>query len=76
MYNQLYDYFDDILFPCKRRFWKSYGAQHCLLVMIEKFKEAIDRRNEFGARLTDLSRAIDCINHPFLIPKLYSYGVS
>ena len=44
--------------------------------MIEKFKEAIDRGNEIGALLTDLSKAFDCLNHPFLIAKFQSYGVS
>ena len=76
MYNQLYEYFDNILFPSQCGFRKGYSAQHCLLVMIEKFKEAIDRGYEFGALLTDLSKAFDCINHPLLIAKLYSYGVS
>ena len=28
--------------------------------MLEKFKEAIDRGNQFGALLTDLSKAFDC----------------
>ena len=45
MYNQLYEYFDNILFPSQCGFWKGYSAQHYLLVMIEKFKEAIDRGN-------------------------------
>ena len=76
MYNQLYDYFDNVPFPSQSGFWKGYSAQHCLLVMIEKFKEAIDRGYEFGALLTDLSKAFDCINHPLLIAKLYNYGVS
>ena len=72
MDNQLYEYFDNILFPGQCGFRKGYGAQHCLLVMIENFKEATDRGNEFGALLTDLSKAFECINHPLLIAKLYS----
>ena len=51
MYNQLYEYFDNILFPSQCGFRKGYSAQHCLLVMIEKFKEAIDRGFEFGAEI-------------------------
>ena len=76
MYNQLYEYFDNILLPSQCGFRKGYSAQHCLLVMIEKFKEAIDRGYEFSALLTDLSKAFDCINNPLLIAKLYNYGVS
>ena len=41
---------------------------------MEKEKEAIDRRNKFGAILTDLSKAFDCINHPLLIAKIDSYN--
>ena len=62
MYNQLYEYFDNILFPSQCGFRKGYS----LLV-----KEAIERKNEFGALLTDLSKAFDCINHLLLIAKLY-----
>ena len=48
-YNQLCDYFDNILLPRQCGFQKGYSFQHCLLVMIKKIKEAIDRGNEFGA---------------------------
>ena len=70
MYNQLYEYFDNILFPSQCGCQKGFNAQHCLLVMIEKFKEAIDKGYEFCVLLTDLSKAFDCINHPLLIAKL------
>ena len=76
MYNQLYSYFDNILSQNQFGFRKGHSAQQCLLVMIEKFKEAIDKGHEFGALLTDLSKAFDCIDHKLLIAKLYSYGIS
>ena len=44
--------------------------------MKEKFKEAVDNGNEFGALLTDLSKAFDCIDHSLLLAKLYEYVVS
>ena len=73
MYNQLYEYFDNILFPIQCGFRKGYS----LLVMAEKkFMEAIDRGNEFVALLTVLSKAFDYLNHRLLIAKLYNYGVS
>ena len=70
LYNQLCDYFDIILFPSQCGFRNKFTAQYCLLVMTEKFKEAIDRRNEFGA----ISKAFDCINHLLIIAKVHSYG--
>ena len=40
---ELYDDFGTVFFPSQCGFWKGFRAQHCLLVIIEKFKEAIDR---------------------------------
>ena len=48
-------YFDSILSRSQCGFRKGNSAQQCLLLMIEKFKEAIDREHEFGALLTELS---------------------
>ena len=36
-YNQLYQYFENLLFPSQCGFRKGYSTQHCLLVLTEKF---------------------------------------
>ena len=66
LYNQHYSYFDNFLFSNQSGFRKGHSAQQCLLVMIEKLKEAIERGHEFGALSTDLSKAFDCIDHKLL----------
>ena len=65
--NQLDDYFGDILSPSQCGFRQGYSTQHCLLVMLEKLKESADKGHEFGALLTNLSKAFDGIDHKLLI---------
>ena len=45
-------------------------------MILEKFKEGIFKGNQFGALLTDLSKASDCIDYKLLIAKLYEYDFS
>ena len=54
------------------------SSQHCLLAILENYKKSADDGNEYGALLTDLSKAFDCIDHKLLIAKLFCfrYGVS
>ena len=43
--------------------------------MLEKWKHAADNNKVFGALLTDLSKAFDCICDDLLIAKLNAYGL-
>ena len=64
------------LFSRLRRygFPKGQSAQHCLLVLIEKYCKVLDKRGFAGLLLTDLSKAFDCIDHELIIAKLHVYG--
>ena len=43
--------------------------------MIEKWKKSVDNKGTFGALLTNLSKAFDCIPHELLIAKLSANGL-
>ena len=73
-YPQIYEYFDRIFSKYLCGFRKGHSTQHCLLFMLEKLKEALDKGLTTGILLTDLTKAFDCISHELLITKLHAYG--
>ena len=53
-------------------FTKKYSAKQALIAMIEKDRKTLDKIGTFGALLTDLSKAFDCMTHDLLRAKLYA----
>ena len=71
MSKQLSNFFENILSKFQCGFKNGYSTQNCLLLMLEKWKLAVNNNETFRAFLADLSKAFDC-----LIAKLHSYGLS
>ena len=67
-------YFRNLLSKYQCGFCKGFNAQHCLVSMSGKWKECVDSGGAFGALMTDLSKAFDCLHHELLIAKLDVYG--
>ena len=41
-----------------------------------RWKKAVGSNKDFGAILTDLSKAFDCICYDLLVAKIHAYGLS
>ena len=74
MFDQISGYIDKYLSPYLCGFRKGYSTQHSLIVMLEKWRKALDNGKLAGALLTDLSKAFDCRNHDLMTAKLHAYG--
>ena len=74
LYAQIHSFIDKFLSPYLCGVRKIYSTQDCLLVMVETCKKALDKKENAGAMLTDLSKAFDSLNHELLIAKLNAYN--
>ena len=76
MLKEISEFFENIFSKNQCGFKKDHSTQQCLSVMLEKWKRSVDSGKAFGALLTDLSKAFDCLDHELLIAKLNAYGFS
>ena len=69
---QLESYFQVLLSKHQCGFRKGYSVINALLEMIEKWRKSLSAGGVFGAMLTDLSKAFDCLPQELLIAKLHA----
>ena len=55
-------------------FRKGLSIEHCLLRLLEKWKNAAEKGKAFGASTTNPCKALNCLKYEFLIAKLDAYG--
>ena len=54
---------------CVTGFRKSHATQHSLIVMLEKWKKALDKEENMSVIFMDLSNAFDTISHAYSTSK-------
>ena len=74
MFQQITSYVTNLLSPYLCGFRKGYNAQHALLRLKNNLNKSLDKKENVGLVMMDLSKAFDCISHDLLIAKLYAYG--
>ena len=57
-------------------FRKNHSTQHCLMYMLENWKNMLDKGGYVCAMFMDLSKAFYTIHHDLMIAKLGAYGSS
>ena len=69
-----YLYLNQILLGYQCGFGKGINAQHCLMIMTQRWLKSLGTGGHAGEFLTDLSKEFDCNHHELLITKLKAYG--
>ena len=71
---QLIIFCDDILSKYQCRFRKGLSSQHCLFLMLEKWRKAVDNKEAFVSFLNDLFKGFWLPPSWTLIVKLHAYS--
>ena len=73
LYDQLYEYLENILSELLCGFRKTHSTQHALFRLIQKWQAELEAGGYVGTILMDLPQAYDCLSHDLLILKLEAY---
>ena len=73
--NQLKSLSDRVFTETLSAYRSNFSTQHVILQVTEAIKGSLDRKQNSGAVLTDLSKAFDCLPHDLIIAKLNAYNV-
>ena len=74
MYIQIKNFIEDKLSKLLTGFRKNHSTQHCLVKLLEKWENTLDKGGFVCAIFLDLSKAFDIMNYDLLIAKLGAYG--
>ena len=74
IFTQIESFMEDKLSKLLAGFRKNHSIQHCLINLLEKWKNNLDKGGFACAISMDLSRAFDTMNYDLLIAKLGAYS--
>ena len=76
IHKQINTYMEDKISNYVTGFRKPHGSQHSLVIMLERWKQAIDKGEYISVMYMDLSKAFDTINYDLLLAKVRAHGLS
>ena len=76
MHRQVSECFETVQSKFQWELRKANSTKDCLLAMVENYKKALHQGNEYGALLTDVSKAFECFRHDLMVAKLQPNGFS
>ena len=76
IYSQIDAFMRDKLSNLLTGFRKNHETQHCLMYMLQNWKNMLDKGGCLCTMFMDLSKAFDTIHHDLMIAKLGAYGFS